>query len=141
VKTEHLYRWRIKWGGRWVTTRNHWTEEHIRKEHPEAQRIESSLEVRSMAETAAEREAQTFRGFGFINAGDPALVYGRPEPTESPRRPHTCMLCDGEGWVCEEHNDVPWLACSCDAGRLVCLCNPWRLVTCCARASSHGLQR
>jgi hypothetical protein len=140
VKTERRYRWRIRWGTRWVTTRQHWTEEHIRREHPEAVRVESSLELCSVPETTTEQESHTFRGFAFVNTADPALVHGRPEPAARPLRPHVCLLCGGEGWVCEEHNDVPWLACWCEAKRMGCLCNPWHLVTWRARLASATAQ-
>jgi hypothetical protein len=36
---------------------------------------------------------------------------------------HTCSLCDGGGWVCEEHPDQPWQgphACTCGAADAPC---------------------
>ncbi|MBE7416708.1 MAG: hypothetical protein HS128_02985 [Ideonella sp.] len=129
MRTEHLYRWRIQWGGGWVTTRHRWTEGHIRREHPEAQRVDGSLELREVPESPAEREAHTFRGFAHLNTGGPHHVHGWTEPPAQRFPRHACMLCRGEGWVCEEHNDVPWLECYCDAKRMQCLCNPWCLVT------------
>lgn len=43
--------------------------------------------------------------------------------------PH-CFLCDGTGWVCENHPEQPWggmtstrEACECGAGA-PCRCNP-----------------
>lgn len=52
MRTEEHWRWRIKWGGRWKTTRITYTEEHIRKEHPEAIRIEGSLVVQQIGHDA-----------------------------------------------------------------------------------------
>ena len=40
--------------------------------------------------------------------------------SEREKLEHSCPLCDGTGWVCEEHQDRPWdgaRACGCDAGR------------------------
>lgn len=38
-----------------------------------------------------------------------------------------CDVCKGEGWVCENHEDVPWEASghsdNCGAGA-PCICNP-----------------
>ena len=42
----------------------------------------------------------------------------------------TCELCDGEGWLCENHNNMPWReeaekrGCQCGAGVPCRLCNP-----------------
>lgn len=40
------WRWRIRWGGKSTTAPGHWTEQEIRREHPDAERIEGSLAVR-----------------------------------------------------------------------------------------------
>jgi hypothetical protein len=56
MRTEVQYRWRILWVGRWVTTGHHCTEEQIRKEHPEAVRIEGSRRELEVAETSDERK-------------------------------------------------------------------------------------
>jgi hypothetical protein len=42
MKKELDYRWRVKWAGRWGVTRYHTTEETIRREHPEAVRVDGS---------------------------------------------------------------------------------------------------
>jgi hypothetical protein len=55
MKEESTYRWRIKWAGRWTTTNYQCTEEHIRKEHPEAVRIDNTLLVRRLPETEVEK--------------------------------------------------------------------------------------
>ena len=37
-----------------------------------------------------------------------------------------CANCDGEGWVCEDHSEVPWLdgdGC-CGGAGMPCVCNP-----------------
>lgn len=38
----------------------------------------------------------------------------------------SCANCDGEGWVCEDHPEVPWLdgdGC-CGGAGMPCSCNP-----------------
>ncbi len=42
MKKIEKWKWRIKWAGRWTTTRIARTEEDIKREHPEATRIEGS---------------------------------------------------------------------------------------------------
>ncbi len=54
MKQETTYLWRIKWAGRWTTTRHHCTEDHIRKEHPEAVCLVESKRVEMVPETNAE---------------------------------------------------------------------------------------
>lgn len=37
-----------------------------------------------------------------------------------------CANCDGEGWVCEDHPEVPWMdgeGC-CGGAGMPCSCNP-----------------
>jgi hypothetical protein len=46
-----LYRWRTLWQGKWVTTRYLANEEQIRIAYPGAQRIEGTVEVRTVVET------------------------------------------------------------------------------------------
>lgn len=36
MKQEITYLWRIKWAGKWTTTRHHISDEDVKKEHPEA---------------------------------------------------------------------------------------------------------
>lgn len=55
MRTEIQYKWRILWAGHWVTTGHHCTEEQIRKEHPEAVRIDHSRRELEVAETSDER--------------------------------------------------------------------------------------
>ena len=57
MKTETTYLWRIKWAGRWTNTKYHCTEEHIRKEHPEAVCLVESERVQQIPTTAAELQA------------------------------------------------------------------------------------
>lgn len=54
MKIEIQYRWRVKWVGRWTTTNYHCTEDHIRREHPEAQAIEHTRRELQVPETAEE---------------------------------------------------------------------------------------
>lgn len=51
------YLWRIRWAGRTTTTRVHFTEAEIRREHPEAERVDGSRVVVEMPETDQERVA------------------------------------------------------------------------------------
>lgn len=55
MRTEVAYLWRIRWAGRWSTTPTHRTEIDIRREHPEAVRIEGSAIERTVAETPEEQ--------------------------------------------------------------------------------------
>lgn len=52
---EEVYFWQIQWAGRWMTTFTRFTEAAIRKEHPEAIRIDGSGEVRMTPESPIER--------------------------------------------------------------------------------------
>lgn len=54
MKEEIRYQWRIKWSGHWTTTRHHATEEQIRIEHPEAERLDHTRNVLMVPETAEE---------------------------------------------------------------------------------------
>ena len=54
--TEHRYLWSIQWAGRWMLTRQRFTERAIRLEHPEAIRVDDSLEVVYTPETPQERQ-------------------------------------------------------------------------------------
>ena len=58
MKRIEQHRWRVLWAGKWKTTSYHCTEEEIRAEHPEAERVEDTLRVMEIAETAEERVAQ-----------------------------------------------------------------------------------
>lgn len=54
MKVVEKWKWRIRWAGRWTTTRIAMTEEEIRREHPEATRVSgTSIEV-ELPETEAE---------------------------------------------------------------------------------------
>jgi hypothetical protein len=57
MKQVEKWRWRIRWAGRMTTTRVHFTEAEIRREHPEAVRIEESRIVVAQPETDVELEA------------------------------------------------------------------------------------
>jgi hypothetical protein len=57
MRTVEKWRWRIQWGGRWTTTRIPYTEEGIRREHPEAERVPGSMKLVEVPETDEEREA------------------------------------------------------------------------------------
>lgn len=58
MKRVETYRWRVQWVGKWKTTRHHASEEDIRVEHPEAQRVDGTLIVRMLPETESERAEQ-----------------------------------------------------------------------------------
>ena len=53
MKEEVQWQWRIKWCGRW-TTSHYCTEEAIRREHPEAVRLEGSRRVIRIASSDEE---------------------------------------------------------------------------------------
>jgi len=40
------WRWRIQWGGRWTTGKLWQTEAEVKREHPEATRVDGSERVR-----------------------------------------------------------------------------------------------
>ena len=61
MKEEIRYRWRIQWTGRWTTTRYHCTEEHIRKENPEAVSLYATRREVEVAEKEAERKGNLHR--------------------------------------------------------------------------------
>jgi hypothetical protein len=54
MQTVEKWLWRIRWAGRWTTTRVHFTEPEIRREHPEATKIEGSRVLVELPETEAE---------------------------------------------------------------------------------------
>jgi hypothetical protein len=54
---EIRYKWRIKWGGRWTTTNHYATEDQIRKEHPEAVRLDNMRIEQQLLDTPEERVA------------------------------------------------------------------------------------
>jgi hypothetical protein len=54
MRNVEKWRWRISWAGRWMTTRAHFTEAEVRKQHPEAVRIDASRIVVTLPETEAE---------------------------------------------------------------------------------------
>lgn len=57
MKTVEKWLWRIRWAGRWTTTRVHFTEAEIRREHPEAERIDASRILVDVPDTDEERAA------------------------------------------------------------------------------------
>ena len=57
MKTVEKWRWRIRWAGRWTTTRIHHSEAEIRVEHPEAVRVEGSRILVDLPSTPAEFDA------------------------------------------------------------------------------------
>jgi hypothetical protein len=57
MKTAHLYRWRYFERGRTHKTRYVCTWEDICEEHPDAEPIEGTLELRQVPETDEERAA------------------------------------------------------------------------------------
>lgn len=59
---QDVYFWQIQWAGRWRTTFTRFTEEAIKREHPEAIRIDESREVRMVPETPMEKVFSHFRG-------------------------------------------------------------------------------
>lgn len=58
---QDVYFWQIQWAGRWMTTFTRFTEEAIKREHPEAIRIDDSREVREIPDTPMEKVFSHFR--------------------------------------------------------------------------------
>lgn len=56
MKRVETYRWKRMWNGKMSATRHHFTEEQIRKHNPEAVRIEGTLIVLEIAESADEKQ-------------------------------------------------------------------------------------
>lgn len=73
------WRWRFQWGGRWVTDKLWRTEDEIRREHPEAVRVDGSERVRvapvpitgSMYKPAAEMDPQIAEAWRGRTPGNP----------------------------------------------------------------------
>lgn len=59
--TEEVFYWQIQWAGRWILTRHRFTERAIRREHPEAIRVEESKEILLTPETPQERQQAAFK--------------------------------------------------------------------------------
>lgn len=57
MRTIEKWHFRIRWGGRWTTTRIAYTEEQIRREHPDAVKIDNTRVVVEEPETEEERAA------------------------------------------------------------------------------------
>lgn len=57
MREEEVFLWRVRWVGKWVTTSCLTTEQSIRKEHPEAVKVESSRTLRMVPDTDEERRA------------------------------------------------------------------------------------
>jgi hypothetical protein len=53
--SEEAYFWSIRWAGTWMLTRTRYTESAIKKEHPEALRVEGSRQVLLTPESPQER--------------------------------------------------------------------------------------
>jgi hypothetical protein len=56
MRNVEKYLWKIRWAGRVVTTRVPFTEEEIRPQHPDAQRIDASRILVALPGTDAERK-------------------------------------------------------------------------------------
>lgn len=54
--TEEVFYWQIQWAGRWMFTRQRFTERAIRLEHPEAIKVEESKEILLTPETPQEQQ-------------------------------------------------------------------------------------
>ncbi len=57
MQTVEKWKWRIRWAGRWTTTRIAYTEAEIRLQHPEATKVPGSRIVVDLPETDAEIQA------------------------------------------------------------------------------------
>jgi hypothetical protein len=56
MKTVEKWIWKIRWAGRWTTTLVPFTEDQVRREHPEAVRVEGSRVLVDVPETEAESQ-------------------------------------------------------------------------------------
>ena len=54
MRTVEKWKWRIRWAGRWTTTRIAMTEAEIRREHPEATPVDGSRVLVALPDTEAE---------------------------------------------------------------------------------------
>ena len=63
---QDVYFWQIQWAGRWMTTYTRFTEEAIKREHPEAVRIDDSREVRMVPETSKEKVFSRFKSMSGV---------------------------------------------------------------------------
>ncbi len=54
MKTVEKWRWKIRWAGRWTTTRIAYTEAEVRREHAEAVKVEASRVLVKLPENEAE---------------------------------------------------------------------------------------
>jgi len=61
MREEVRWRWRIRWGRRWTTTDYHATEEAILRVHPEAMRLEGTMQIAHVAETPEEVADRMYR--------------------------------------------------------------------------------
>lgn len=57
MKSVEKWLWKIRWAGRTTTTRVHFTEDEVRAQHPEAERIEASRISVELPETGDELTA------------------------------------------------------------------------------------
>ena len=78
MQTVEKWRWRIRWAGRWTSTRIHQTEAEIRAEHPEAVRIEESRIVVQQAASQDEVGAAHRGPRRYLDAGGRALKMWEP---------------------------------------------------------------
>lgn len=54
MRSVEKWLWRIRWAGHMTTTRIHYTEQEIRRHHPEAVRVEASRVLVDLPETEQE---------------------------------------------------------------------------------------
>jgi hypothetical protein len=57
MKQVEKWKWRVIWAGGWTNTRVAYTEEDIRREHPEAKKLPYSRIMVDLPETPAEIQA------------------------------------------------------------------------------------
>lgn len=63
---QDVYFWQIQWAGRWMTTYTRFSEEAIKREHPEAVRIDDSREDRMVPETPMEKVFSHFKSVSSL---------------------------------------------------------------------------
>ena len=69
--SEEVYFWRIQWAGRWMLTTRRLSERDVRREHPEAIRVDDSHMTILTPENQQERQ----QAFAAAAQSSPAVHY------------------------------------------------------------------
>jgi len=69
--SEETFFWQIQWAGTWMLTRTRFTEAAIKREHPEARRVEGSRQLQLTPESPQEKLTAIKNG----RVSEPDVVY------------------------------------------------------------------